>query len=121
MLNRKHILKAFIICMVLSVLACANFTRNTYRTLAAAGESYDIAMSTAGSLYLKGLINEEQKNKVIDIATKYKLAYNVAVDALAMYEKTSDPNDKEKLAAAMSQMAPLLEDLIKIVNEFSKK
>jgi len=112
---------AFItICMMLFMISCATFVRNSYRSLSTAGETYDATMKSAADLYRKGVIDDEQKAKIVEIAIKYKMSYDIAVDALDAYNETSSVEAKDRYMKAFAEFTPILQELIELVQEFKK-
>ncbi len=115
-----RIIACIMLMMFMTVIACATFKRNSYRSLATAGETYDATMKSAGELYFKEIINDEQKNKIIFIAKKYKASYDLAVDALDAYNETESVEAKDRYMKAFAEFTPVLQELIELVQEFKK-
>lgn len=84
--------RSIIILCIMGLAGCAtaSFTKNTYDTLATAAETYRAAMGSASDLYSKGLINDEQKEKIIEYGEDFWLAWHAARDALEAYQDTQD-------------------------------
>ncbi len=89
-LERKGIV-SILVCLLLvgSLVACADRTRVRvgYDALKIGAVLYDSSLKYAGAEYLAGRINEEQKDKVISIATRYRIAWLAAKAALVTYKQ----------------------------------
>jgi hypothetical protein len=94
------------------VACAANFTQNSYKALSVSKTSYDTALSTAGDLYKKGFLDEEQKNEIIEYGNHYKIAHNLAVQALLDYQTTGDLSKKDKYLANMQLASNFLAKML---------
>jgi len=112
----KHYL--IVMIMLLLVLGCATFSRDSYRVLTVSYQSYDATLSTLGSLYKEGKISEEQKADVVLLAEAYKIAHNEAVDVLAKYEESGRQGNKDAVTSAISNTSAALARLIAYVRPF---
>jgi hypothetical protein len=104
-----------LIFIVLTLVACASFSQNAYRSLVVSQQTYDTTLSVMGDLYKAGKLTEAQKEKAIFIGRAYQKAHNDAVTALLLYE-TSDQSTAEakKLAyqKAAADAAKILAELV---------
>ena len=109
----------FLGMMVLFLANCATYsiglTDSMYKLLLTSKVSYDTSMKVVADMYRQGRITDADKAKVIEIGTIYAEAHNLAVKALASYEKTKSDTDQAKLAIqielATNALAKLLEML----------
>lgn len=106
------------VALAVSIMACASFTKNAYRTLSVAGSTYDVGMRSAADLYQQGKITDGQKTEVVDVATQYRNAYIVAVDALVAYEKTDTAEDKDRVEAALTEFSKVSGQLISLLQKY---
>lgn len=56
----------------------------------------------AADFQSKGIIDQAKRNEINKVAKIFKEAHNLAVDALATYQKTSLAADKDKLTIAIA-------------------
>ena len=109
---------------ILFIVACASFTKNAYRTLAAAGEGYNATMMTAADLYQQGKITDEQKDGIVKLGHRYRDAYHLAVDTLAAYEETRTTADEDMARKALLEFQAVAIDLTRLLqtyNDYSHK
>lgn len=95
--------------------ACADFTRNAYRTLAVSQATYDGTLTTLGALYKEGKLSEEEKRKAVELGRVYKDAHNDAVSALEAYvlaPKGTEEEQKQAYVVAAGKASVALADLI---------
>jgi len=89
------------IVLAISLTACASFEQNTYRTMYTLGVSYDTALKSANQLYVDQRLNLDQVQKIIELANVYYVAYQEAVVAFEIYNKTKMATDKDKLITTL--------------------
>lgn len=77
------IITALLLIFVLA--GCANFGTTSANSLQLSKNMYQVSMGICGDLYRQGVINEAQKNHIIQVARAYQSAHNLAVDALESY------------------------------------
>ena len=105
-----------VIFLLLSVVACATFTQNTYRTLYTAGTSYDMAMTTVSTLQKANYINSTQRNEINQLADYFYVAYQSSVTAFEAYKRSSTSDNKAKVTTALLSVFSRWRDLASYVN-----
>ncbi len=101
-MKRKIFVGLFVIMLLASLISCASFIKNSYVTLNESRDLYYTAMGVAADFQTKGVIDQVKRDEINKVAKIYKEAHNTAVDALAVYKKTSLVTDKEKFSVALS-------------------
>ena len=97
--------KLFMVMVIfLSLVACAGFTKNTYRGIFLAGTTYDTAMKSVADLQGKGKITLAQRAEINRVANIYYVAYQISVDALYFYEQTKTQTSKDKVIQAITTL-----------------
>ena len=113
---------AILVLLVASlVYGCATFTRDSCRTLSIAATTYDTAMKSIADLYRQGKVTEEQKIKVLEIATEYWAAYHIATDALEAYMTVSSVDNEKRLEIAMMEFSKVLSKFMNYVQPIIAK
>ena len=112
---------SIILVLVLSLVACATFTRDTYRTLGASKSADEIALSSMGDLYKQGLISTAQKDKAVELGRIYKKAHNSAVETLAVFVEQGGESNKQACLNAAANAAAALADLLAYINPILQK
>ncbi len=92
-----------IICVLVTVVACASFIKNSYVTLNESKDLYYTAMGVVADFQAKGIIDQTKRDEINKIAKIYKESHNLAVDALTVYQKTSLAADKAKFTVAITE------------------
>jgi hypothetical protein len=112
---KRALQTGILVLVALSLVACATFSENAYRSLVVSHQTYDTTLSVLGDLYKTGKLTEAQKEKAVSIGRAYMKAHNDAVAALLLYE-TSDQSTAEskKLAyqKAAANAAKILAELV---------
>ena len=93
----------------------------TYNALKTTGELYYFSFNSLGSLYSQGLITEEEKQKIVDIGHKYWSAHQAAVSALALYERTRQAPEKQKVETALREAQKLYGEFVDLIQPFLKR
>ena len=101
--------------LVLSTVACANFERNTYRTLAAAATTYETGMAAFADLDKRGLVGGPEKKKVMEIAVIYWSAYHQAVIAFEVWKKTDSAEAENQIYAALAALSQASAELLQYI------
>jgi len=113
-----------IFVLMLGVMFLATCTYNiglvqsTYKLLLTSQISYDTGMKIAADLYRQGRITEREKETIIAVGTVYAESHNLAVKALADYEKTKDLADQERLTAQIEISTRSLSRLLELLQPF---
>lgn len=105
-------LALFLVLAVFLIACGANFTRDTYRALTVSFTAYDVALSGMGDLYKENLIGDQIRDQAIKYGKAYKMAHNGAVNALATYEEQGGDQNKQAVAAALTDASKALAELI---------
>lgn len=98
--------------MLTLLIACASFTKNSYRTLVLSDQTYDATFTTLGELYKEGKITEDEKKNAVELGRVYKSAHNNAVDAVAAYEEAGGYGETSAVEAAILKASDSLADLL---------
>lgn len=109
---RRAVSISIFLIAVLTMFACATFTRDAYRTLTVSQQTYDTTLSIMGDLYREGKVTESQKQKAIELGRAYKLSHNGAVVALARYEEQGGEANKQAYLLAMQDVSRTLSELL---------
>jgi len=107
--------------MFLVAAACAyniGLVQSTYTLLSVSKTSYDTGMKICADLYRQGRITEREKETIIAVGTVYAESHNLAVKALADYEKTKDLADQERLTAQIEISTRSLSRLLELLQPF---
>lgn len=115
--------------LALGVSACAKGTGqdlavNSYRTLSAAGITYDAAMKGLADAYDQGILDEAGKAQAIASANLFWAAYHSAVLALEEYVKLGanpDATTTAKVTTVIVDMIGKLDQLRAIANVIMPK
>jgi len=113
---RRQIKLFMVMVVFLGLVACAGFTKNTYRGIFLAGTSYDAAMKSVADLQSKGKITLAQRAEINKVANVYYVAYQVSVDALYFYEQTKTQVAKDKIIFAIATMVSKWSELAGYIN-----
>ncbi len=105
--------------LVVFLVGCAGatFTRDAYRSLTTAATTYETAMNAARDLDMRGMLNENLKFQIREVATKYHYAYHKAAECVVIYEETKDAGQKQQYLTFSKQATALLADLLVLVQE----
>jgi len=113
-------MKKFLILLMLSVfmIGCVSVedkspTQLTYNTFKTAEDVYKGGMSTVGDLYKMGKITDTEKDEIIELGWKFKLAYDSASIAFSNYKETPSFDNEES-------MNNLIKDLEDLKHEFKR-
>ena len=89
------------------------FVAASYKTLATAGIAYRATMQTAGTMYAKGQLSDDAKDKLIVYGNAFRGIYQTAVLALEEYVKlgSSDAAMAAKVTQALADLATNFADL----------
>lgn len=105
--------------LVLSLVACATFDANTYKTLAVAKTSYTQAMSALGSLQAQGKLTDADVQKILPFARAYYQAYLVAESAYEVYHANSTTTNQDQLIKLLNDAAVKLGTLSTILINYN--
>ena len=98
-MRNKVFLPILVIVLTMAMLvSCAgNFNQRSYRAMGIMEASFDVGMKTAGDLRTRGLISDEGRQAIIDVAKPYTRAHNESVDVFTAYLNAENPDEKERL------------------------
>lgn len=115
-MKRKVLIGLLAMVMMVGLLSCATFVKNSYVTLNSSKDFYYTAMGIVAELQTQGIINQVKRDQINKIAKVYKEAHNTAVDALEVYEKTSLASDKEKVTVAIGNAVAKWAQVAALIN-----
>jgi len=116
---KKHLSAASAVCLTLAfaltLVSCATFKSNSYKTLAASKSTYEYLMTSAGDLYKQGKLEETDKDAVINLGRKFKDSHNAAVAALLRYEETGSDNANQEFYREFALATEFLTSIITFI------
>lgn len=127
-INYFHVLCLLILGLFLT--GCAglsapdNFTQTekveytTLKTLKSAKIFREFALESAGSVYKKGLMEDETKEKIIKLGDQLQLAINTAADALIVYKQSGGLGGDKALEEKLIVYQSLFNQFMEIVTPF---
>ena len=115
-MKRKVLIGLLAMVMMVGLLSCATFVKNSYVTLNSSKDFYYIAMGMVAELQAQKLIDQSKRDQINKIAKVYKEAHNTAVDALEVYKKTSLASDKEKVTVAIGNAVAKWAQVAALIN-----
>lgn len=115
-MKRKVLIGLLAMVMMVGLLSCATFVKNSYVTLNSSKDFYYTAMGIVAELQAQKLIDQAKRDQINKIAKIYKEAHNTAVDALEVYEKTSLASDKEKVTVAIGNAVAKWAQVAALIN-----
>jgi len=122
MFNRKlYVILVVLLLALAAGCATANFKRDAYRTLGAAGATYDAAMKSLADLYDKGVIGNAEKTKAIEYGGYFWAAYHTAADAMVVYMETENAADEARVTKAMAMLSQALSRFMDVVQPMLAK
>ena len=101
---KRRFVVPLMVMLVMGVVACATFEKNTYRTLYTAGTTYDMSMVTVATLQKTGIINAENRKEIDKLANIFYVSYHSSVDAFELWKRTGTPENKNKAQTALMFM-----------------
>lgn len=101
-MKKKTVLFFISVVLLAALISCASFIKNSYVALNESKDLYYTAMGIAADFQSKGMIDQAKRDQINKVAKIFKEAHNTAVDALAVYKKTSLADDKQKFLTAFS-------------------
>ena len=107
------------ILLVLMLVACASFEKNTYRTLSTTGVLYDTGMKSVASLQAKGQITEAQRAEINKYATPVYDAYQAGVAAFKAWKISQTADAQAKAQAAVGALNKIWASFADAINKFT--
>ena len=111
--------KLIVLLVVMAFLGCAHnktFIENAYDTIATANDTVDGLMTYLGEQHCAGAITDQQKADIISAYEKYRLASNLADEALAVYATTKTKESQEAYTAALVSMMTNKQAILSLAN-----
>jgi hypothetical protein len=118
-MKTTKIFEALLVGLML-LCACAHH-QVVYQPLSVSKVSYDMALSTAGDLYARGLISDAEKEKIIGIGKQYKAAHNAAVLAYRQFVASGTDSDKLTYEQKLVEASKILSDLLIFIEPYIVK
>ena len=123
---KKQMSKVVIIMLILGlVVGCSNFKKNAFSTLDSTRIAVDTTMQVAGDLYERGVINDNDKNQIIEIHDKYRAIHQMLCEFLKMYDGLTDDTAKktlkEQILDAVAELTRLANEITVIVTEYLQR
>lgn len=115
-MKRKIFVGLLAVVVLMGLIGCATFIKNSYVTLNSSKDFYYTAMGIVAELQVQKLIDQAKRDQINKIAKVYKEAHNTAVDALEVYEKTSLASDKEKVTTAIANAVDKWAQVAALIN-----
>ncbi len=115
-MKRKVLVGLLAMVMMVGLLSCASFIKNSYVTLNSSKDFYYTAMGIVAELQAQKLIDQAKRDQINKIAKIYKEAHNTAVDALEVYRITSLASDKEKVTVAIANAVAKWAQVAALIN-----
>lgn len=99
--NLYMVFTLFLLAVLIFAGACAHSPAGkAYDVLYTAAITYDTAMNFAGDEYRAGNITEDQKDRIVKLAHKYRLAVKTGQQALEVYKAAELRGDKADINKA---------------------
>lgn len=108
------------------ITACTSdeLIATSYKTLKISADTYDATMQTVATLYQRGAIDDQVRDRAIDLGVKFQVAHQSAVIALEAYATACEAGDKAaaaggklKLDTAMALLSRALAELTAILGK----
>jgi len=108
--------------LILTISSCATFSsKDVYRTLSVSTESYDAAMKSLGDLYKKDMVDEETKDKAVELGRYYQAALKSAVEAMNAYSQVETDTNRDKATAALIEYSKALGKVMEYITAAIQK
>jgi hypothetical protein len=120
-MKRKLLIIPVLILVLIGLVGCPGFQKNSYRGLGTMAVSYDVAMKSAADLHAKGLISEEGKAEIVSHAESYSKAHNSAIQAFQDYinaPAAQKETAQGKARVAMQASLGLYSELLSILTKY---
>jgi len=109
------------ICLMMVVGCNSKFVPVTYKSMLVMETTYDTALTICGDLYKQGIIEESQKEKIIQGARVFQETYDLLGVALLNYERAKDKDNLEKVMLAMGECLANYDRFITLFELFTHK
>lgn len=111
-----------LVLLMVFMVQCSSFVRNTYGTLGTAAVLYDSSMKAVADLYDRGMITEEEKAMAISIGRDYYNIYMAAVTALELYKGMSGSQrdaQKMRIIELLEKLGEIGGNLSEVIQKYS--
>jgi len=120
--RKLAVLTALLAVLVsIPVTGCKGLTENSYKSLSITGDVGTEAMRIVAKLYKEGYVSRDEYASARDVYTKYKVSYDAAVEALAMYKTVEDAGSEATLVTAFEELSRLAAKLSSMLAEFQAR
>jgi hypothetical protein len=113
---KRQVRYLLLLGLILTVISCATFQQNSYKTIAVAGYGYDAAMKTAADLDKQGKLTSEQKAIILTYGNKYWASYNASIDAMNVYITISTVENENRVLEAIEKVINNLGNLTSYIS-----
>ena len=118
-MKRKFLVPILMLAILLTACAYnASLVKTSYDILMVAQTSYDTSMKMIASLDKQGLLDPEDKVRVLAAGHIYHQAHNSAVESLVIYKETGSATDRELLEKQITLVSNAIADLLTIIRPF---
>lgn len=124
----KKLARMFVVMLLVAglVSGCASFKKNAFSTLDSTRIAVDTTMQVAGDLYARGVIDDNDKDEIIEIHDKYRAIHQLLCELLKMYDALSDDETaqkeiKEQILEAVAELSRLAGEITAIVTEYMER
>lgn len=105
-----------ILFLTISIISCASstvtFKDNTFKSLSMAASTYEETMTTIGEAYSKGIIDENEKELILETANVYWKAYHTTVISFEIYSRQQTPTNKTNVINNLQSLDNALIELL---------
>lgn len=114
----KRQISFLVLFLMVFCLACDDFEKNTYRAFLVMGGTYDGVMTAAGTAYKDGLIDEETKQKIIDVGSVFYGSYHSSRELFKVYLAAKENGAREEALSLEQKVQDSVFNTLTLLNEF---
>ncbi len=117
----KRKLSVFVIMLAFILTACAynaSMVQTSYKVLSISNLSYDTGMKVVADLDKRGLLPQDEKIKILAVATTFYQAHNAAVAALVKYKETQTLTDQELVEKQIVLASEAIANLMLLITPY---
>lgn len=107
------------------VAGCASFKKNAFSTLDTTRIAVDTTMQVAGDLYERDVINDADKDRIIEIHDQYRLVHQTLCELLKMYDSMTDKEAKselkERILLGVAELMRLSDEIMNVVTAYVQR
>ncbi len=116
---KRKVCIGIVLAFVLTACAYnASMVTTSYKVLSVSNLSYDTGMKVVADLDKRGLLPQDEKIKILAVATTFYQAHNAAVAALAKYKETQDLTDQELVEKQIAIASEAIANLLAIITPY---